>query len=246
MKRNLKYTVLALAAIFSVVAVSAKSLDDIDLGKAQEKAKNILDQVAPKNPSIQDKRANVELPDVTSRVPVMPSAKDQGQVAPTKDLVDPFAVAERAKKMYNNPIDPSMLEGTNLVVFVSFSMPDASLRRVAAEVAKVNGMMVIRGFVNDSLKETVEASQNYTNLGAQIQIHPDLFREFNVTQVPSYVLVKAGTPMEGCSNLNVACQNYVKVEGDASLHAVLERMEKSKNSGLSASAGAILQKLEGQ
>lgn len=238
---KLKAGIYAVLAVV-ITAVGAKSLDDIDLKNEQTKVQNVLDQVRLKSPIMPQNSDVVTMPDVSPRVPVLPN--EQGQVAPTQQLVDPFEVAARAKRMYADEIDPRMLEGTNMVVFVSFSMPDASLRRIASEVGKVGGMMVIRGFVDDSLQKTVDASQNFTNLGSQIQIHPDLFREFNVTQVPTYVLVKAGSALEGCSELNVKCQNHLKLEGDASMRAVLERMGKSENKPLAASAEAILNKLE--
>lgn len=233
---------LGMAALSVTLMGMAKSLEDVDMDKAQARAKSLLEQVMPKQPQIPENSKSVSLPDVQSRVPVIPN--DNGQVQPTKALVDPFEVAERAKKQYTPEIDRTMMEGTNMVVFVSYSMPEASLKRIASEVAKVGGTMVLRGFVNDNLKDTVAASQIYNNLGAQIQIHPELFKEFNVTQVPTFVLTKPGAPLEGCGVLGTACNNYLKVEGDASMRAVLERFGKTPQNPLAASADAVLAILE--
>ncbi|TDR30294.1 type-F conjugative transfer system pilin assembly protein TrbC [Hydromonas duriensis] len=239
---KLKKAVL-LTSIIACVAVAAQpNLNDVNLKTGQERAQSILQQVAPKAPTIDEPSIKVDVSDVQSRVPTLP--EQQGQVAASPELIDPLAVAARAKRTYAEDIDPTMLEGTNVLVFVSFSMPEASLKRIATEVAKVHGTMVLRGFVGDSLKQTVDALNPLTNLGAQVQIHPELFKAFNVTQVPTYVLVKPGSSLEGCGDLNSSCQNHLTGMGDASLRSVLERMSRTPNNPLTASAQAVLSKLE--
>jgi conjugal transfer pilus assembly protein TrbC len=247
MKNNKKWalslTALSTVGLLVMGSLCAKDLSNLDLDKAQSKAQDALNRLtikptealpnAGQNPNIDG------LEGVQGRVPVIPVNTALPKATP--ELVDPMLVADRVKR--ESDIDPSDFKGSNVLVFVSYSMPEASLKRIALETAKVGGVMVVRGFVNNSLKQTVEASEKLTNLGAQLQIHPVLFSDYDVTQVPSYVLVKSGVSLSGCGKDSV-CNGYLKLVGDAPLGSVFERMSRSEDTMLGQLAQANLDKLE--
>ena len=112
----------------------------------------------------------------------------------------------------SNPHDDKMSTPKNpepkLLVFVSFSMPKASLRALAQEAGKHNAVMVIRGLKDDSFKTTQQAfleivgvdknldlknmiNQETVNQDMQgFEVNPELFKTYNITHVPVFVLIK--------------------------------------------------------
>jgi len=87
------------------------------------------------------------------------------------------------------------------MVFVSTSMPDQALKRIIAETSAAGGVVVFRGFPGNSgkafiaaISKMVEKQQEFASIG----IDPRLFRAFNVTAVPTYVVSSTDfTPCDG-------------------------------------------------
>lgn len=76
-----------------------------------------------------------------------------------------------------------------LMVFVSFSMPEASLKELGEQVAKLGGVLVLRGMYNNSLTATFKKMQSLSEKGVPTIIHPGLFKKFNIKTVPAIALV---------------------------------------------------------
>ena len=79
-----------------------------------------------------------------------------------------------------------------ILVFVSFSMPSASLVALSQEAEKHHAVLVMRGLKDDSFKETQKA---FAALGKDmtcgIEINPEAFETYHIKQVPVFVLVKS-------------------------------------------------------
>ncbi|MDR2260768.1 MAG: type-F conjugative transfer system pilin assembly protein TrbC, partial [Azoarcus sp.] len=88
--------------------------------------------------------------------------------------------------------------------------------------------LVIRGFVNGSLRETVSQVQQILGAHkASIQIDPRAFDRYAVTKVPSFVLVRAGERAKAGSCADGACappNAYLLLAGDVSLDYALNAM----------------------
>ena len=69
-------------------------------------------------------------------------------------------------------------------VFVSFSMPKESLSRYSRELAKIGGIMVIRGLIDNDMLKTVAKIKKYN---IDVAIDPNLFEEFAVINAPTFV-----------------------------------------------------------
>jgi Type-F conjugative transfer system pilin assembly protein len=98
-----------------------------------------------------------------------------------------------------------------ILVFVSFSMPEASLKSLAQEAQKVstqrdvsqrvstqeaapqkhNVVLVMRGLYRDSF---VKTAQKIQELGIAVDIHPELFEVHHVTSVPTFVRIEGSQP----------------------------------------------------
>lgn len=78
-------------------------------------------------------------------------------------------------------------ESSTLLVFVTLSMTDETLRSLSREVAKYGGRVIIRGLVDDSFQKT---QKRLLALGINVDIDPPLFEQFDVRDVPTFVHVK--------------------------------------------------------
>lgn len=212
----------------------------LDTTEAQEKAKQTLNQITdPTNPQLQlTPEANPNIEDNRLQ-PVVPNIPDYGH--DKKAVIDPIEVAERFKA---RSFDPTLKEETDLLVFVSFSLPEASLKRIAYESKKSGAVMVLRGMKDNSLRETQKAAGGLAALGAKVMIHPDLFTQYAVTEVPTFVLANSGS-QSSCDDGN-QCENRFAVKGDVSLHYVLDKFSQAEeNAFLANAANTRLQLLKG-
>ena len=122
--------------------------------------------------------------------------------------------------------------GSNVIIFVSFSMPKESIKGWMNEAEKIHAPVVIRGLVNNSFKETIKRVNELVgdNKGG-LQLDPVLFKEFKVNQVPAVVVRNQ--------------YDHDIVYGDVHLDYALQTIIK-KNDGLSPLAKNALDKLRGR
>ncbi len=116
-------------------------------------------------------------------------------------------------------------DAPQFIAFASLSMPPAALRQLIADTAKAGGVVVFRGFPNNSMKafsamlgKVVTDKDQLSNVG----IDPRLFRAFNVEAVPTYVAVS--TDFDLCSGLNctTSVPTHDKITGNVSVRYVLD------------------------
>jgi conjugal transfer pilus assembly protein TrbC len=130
------------------------------------------------------------------------------------------------------PMDTQGIQAFNkdpaLFVFVSLAMPRPALERLVEQAARARARLVIRGFANGSLKETVAQIQPLIGTReVAIQIDPRAFDRYGVDKVPSFVLERAGTPKRACAADTCGYPDaYVLVAGDVSLAYALESMQR--------------------
>ena len=112
----------------------------------------------------------------------------------------------------------------DLLVFASFSMPIASLKALVASVSRVGGSVVLRGFKNNSYRETVNAIAALGEASASVAVNPNAFEKYRITSVPVVLLAKmtAAEPLDadGCA----LPDNYAAIAGDVSLAYALQQI----------------------
>jgi type-F conjugative transfer system pilin assembly protein TrbC len=96
---------------------------------------------------------------------------------------------------YKNPLQSKEEREGNplpsLMVFISLSMPDSLLEPLARQTAQAGGVLVINGFVNGNVSNTIHAMQELLEkTGVQVQINPNMFKLFEVKTVPEIVVTK--------------------------------------------------------
>ena len=109
-------------------------------------------------------------------------------------------------------------KGKQILVFVSFSMPETSLKSLAQEAQRVSTqgastqqhqvVLVMRGLYEDSFVKTASKLQE---LGIAVDIHPELFEAHHVTSVPTFVRLESGQPihrLKGNVTLDFAVKTF--------------------------------------
>jgi type-F conjugative transfer system pilin assembly protein TrbC len=79
-----------------------------------------------------------------------------------------------------------------ILVFVSFSMPDISLRELGENAEKHGATLIIRGLHLGSFVKTRDKILSVSKNGLQLDINPEFFRKYRADRVPTFILVENG------------------------------------------------------
>lgn len=91
-----------------------------------------------------------------------------------------------AKLLFPEPLSPPP---PNLLTFVSFSMPEDSIKDLLLQTHAAGGITVIRGLVNNSLRQTALTIGRFADHGGPgFSVDPKLFAQHHIQTVPSIVL----------------------------------------------------------
>lgn len=110
--------------------------------------------------------------------------------------VDSFAKEINAKlqeqELINNQFPQYKAKDNRpeILIFISLSMSDISIKQWASQADKLGAKLVLRGFVNNSFKQTVRAAHRLfvkDNLGG-FTIDPFAFEKYQIKTVPAVVL----------------------------------------------------------
>lgn len=112
--------------------------------------------------------------------------------------------------------------GTDLLIFVSLSMPAAMLKSYTEQAVRFDATLVLRGFVDDKASATREALANINQAGAAWVINPEPFKTFRITKVPAIVLASSdlgSVTEDGCAQPD----KYSVIYGDIPVIAALDK-----------------------
>ena len=138
----------------------------------------------------------------------------KGCVKNTKSLIPENISLQGSRLIFEN--------ANHILVFVSFSMPEASLKSLAQEAQRDTShgvsfqqppvILVMRGLYQDSFVKTALKLQK---LGIAVDIHPELFETHHVTSVPTFVKLENGQPIHS-------------LKGNVTLDFVVKTFEKQR------------------
>lgn len=130
---------------------------------------------------------------------------------------------------------------SNVLIFVSFSMPKESLKGWINDADRIHAPVIIRGLVNNSFKETTRKMSDLVkdNKGG-IQLDPTLFKTFDIKQVPAVVVTKS----LNCPPNQTCIPDFDVIYGDVHLDYALRKIA-DQNDNLSSIAQAALNDLRG-
>lgn len=172
---------------------------------------------------------------------------------PSPEILDQ-ARNDLARLLNQDAIPPALAEGAkqpegpHLYLFVSFAMPEQSLKKLLRQSVSINATLVLRGFINGSLTETKSRianilesdAQGHAAIDAGFAIDPTLFDRFKVNTVPTFVLTEA--PAERCTEQACPIPTHARLSGDVTLSYVLETMAREAPA-LSSQAQAMRDRL---
>lgn len=141
-----------------------------------------------------------------------------------------------------NDIQKSQIIHHPVMIFVSSSIPQQSLKDLMFQARKTGAVLVFRGFIGN-LRNTAEFMQRLTKDNVSAIIDPRLFDMFKIERVPTFVVVP--NDIQGCegSTCSVTPQ-HDRIAGNVTLNFALEQIANGK--GISKSvAQQYLKKLEG-
>ena len=128
----------------------------------------------------------------------------------------------------------------DLMVFISFSLPDDVIRKYSKQAAEYGAVLVLRGMKENSLQKTKYAGFKVNPSGAEWDIAPATFKKFKIDRVPSIVLADAtqvSTLENGCAKEG----DYLRVDGEVSIHHALVVMKQYGKGSLAKTAEDILE-----
>jgi type-F conjugative transfer system pilin assembly protein TrbC len=129
----------------------------------------------------------------------------------------------------NQPYD------SELLIFVSFSMPEQSLKLWAEQASRVGCPLLLQGFVDNDLTKTTAKTQSLFGQKAnvEISIDPENFQKFNIDVVPAVVIVEPEMAKSETVGLEKEDKDgtlvpyFDVVYGDTALEEALKRIAKS-------------------
>lgn len=139
-------------------------------------------------------------------------------------------------------LDAPRGQAPQFIAFASLSMPEESLKRMIADVSRAGGVVVFRGFPDNSMKafqsaiaRIVEDKADHASIG----IDPRLFRAFEIQAVPTYVAV--GSDFDLCEGFR--CKTVVppndRLTGNVTAEYALASFAEGGGPGAKVAAVAL-------
>lgn len=160
-------------------------------------------------------------------------AARSGQISKIPNIKMPSSgvdIGQIASRYRENPL-PKNEE--NLMIFISLSMPKEALVKLAKQAQATNALLVMRGVEGGISKgnwpRAMAALKPISDTGAAVVIHPDYFKQYQVKQVPTFVLVSNKQSLMASCDSSASCDLKLQASGDVSLDYVLELWADSKS-----------------
>lgn len=171
--------------------------------------------------------------------PVVPRIDLQQDMSnPAKSKLDIEALMQKYQAQPQKARTQAPGEGRpqGLLAFVSFSMPEESLKKIIQQASTCGGVLILRGFHERSLAKT--AAKIKAVMGdAKVawKIDPKSFTAYQISAVPSYVLTAPPSLSDG---------SYAKQVGDVTIESFLDAVQL-QDKQLAPLAKTYLKKIRG-
>lgn len=145
------------------------------------------------------------------------------------DVPDLGAIADSFKTCSEN-VSPEA-KTPEVMIFVSLSMPEQSLKLWSQQAEKIGAVLLLRGLIDNSIQVTTQKTVKLFSDSQKsgFNIDPEKFKQYHIKTVPSVVLTLGET--------------YDVIHGDTSLEAALENIAHNGSASLKPIAKAYLNKI---
>ena len=244
MRRSALILSALLIAGGGLAAGSAQVVEGVDPGairaRAKAQAKDLeafTNEVAKRGAAVREEALGVQRGAAANRARIA-SVKTGG----AKGVFDFDQMIADADKAAAGDTTPK----PRFVAFASLSMPPASLKTLFRDVTAAGGIVVFRGFKNNSVKEFMAGIRAVVDKKDQLEgvgLDPRLFRAFDVTVVPTYVVVSADFEACGGFHCTTALPPYDRMVGNVTAAYALRTIAGGRGPG-AATARVYLGRLE--
>lgn len=116
----------------------------------------------------------------------------------------------------------SYSDKNGVIVLVSMSMPEEQIKSLLDQLPNYNGMMAIRGLVDNDFEKTITKMRGMSSSEMGVAIDPTLFRRFNVKSVPTFILPLE--KLEPCQPNKCDAPDAVIASGSMSVKYFLDKV----------------------
>jgi len=235
----------AFLVLLTMGAAVAQSITDADIERAKQSQPIVTEQDIARARERNRMPTEAALRGVpvpsTPRIDRLPQPRSA-----TRPDLESIARGYQAANAAASPGD-ALGSGPSLLVFVSFAMPQPTLERLVDQAARARASLILRGFVNGSLQETVLRVQRLIGQReVAVQIDPQAFDRFSIANTPAFVLVRDGATATPCfAGQCFAANAFVRTAGDVSLDYALEFIDRSAPA-FGPAAQAFLSRMKGR
>jgi conjugal transfer pilus assembly protein TrbC len=237
MNRKASLIICGALALAGAAAVLAQTVDGLDLGAVQKKG----------DAAEADAKAFIE--DIKRRSDAL--AQDARETAAGGAENHQRYVEAQGKAEGASELDSMLAQVTGkeekgdapqFIVFASLSMPPESLKPLIRDTSKAGGAVVFQGFPGNSMKAFQQGLTKVLDQGQEtksIGIDPRLFRAFNVTSVPAFVVVTSDFDLCDGFDCRTVTPPHDRMSGNVTVRYALESFATGGGPGARIAATAL-------
>jgi len=228
----------AIVAIASVTALLAQTVDGVDVQAIKQRSADLQADAEAFVNQVKDRGDAFREDAAQSRDAGMANMQRVAKTELPKGPDGPVDFDEIVQGASSN-LAAGKGEAPQFIVFASLSMPPQSLKQLIGDTAKAGGVVVFRGFPNNSMKEfatrlgkIVDRQDDFANVG----IDPRLFRAFDVRAVPTYVAVSSDFDLCAGFSCQTKVPPYDRMIGNVRVEYALEQFSEGNGPGARVAA----------
>lgn len=238
--RLLTTGILAVLGTASISALLAQTVGGVDVQAIKKRSADLaaeaqafVDQVKDRGDQFREEAASIQERGTDNMRQVATKDLPRGPAGP----IDFDEIVQGAAKNATRPGG----EAPQFIVFASLSMPDNTLKQLVRDTAAAGGVVVFRGFPNNSAREFVARLGKVVDEGqfASIGIDPRLFRAFDVQAVPTYVTVSSDFDLCAGFSCSTKVPPYDRMIGNVTVEYALSTFADGNGPGAKVASVAL-------
>ncbi|NQY62900.1 MAG: conjugal transfer protein TrbC [Alteromonadaceae bacterium] len=210
--------------------------------KAQEKEKNVKNNVKLQQMIVEAKKRGRDHKSMSSISTYLNSKAFAVKQKKYTDSMRALMGLNKEDGFASENKEKQIEMGDRVVLFVSSSMPQSVLRTYARDLSKINGVMILRGFIGgiskmmptkNWIRKLIVVNKNCDSVGCEtinlnVAFDPDRFTQNGIDKVPALIYEKNMDLSAYCKKSDKNKAKFV-VYGDASLKGMLLELNRKLN-----------------
>lgn len=238
--RLLPLSILALLGTAGMTALLAQTVDAVDVQAVKKRSADLAAEAQAFVDHVKDRGDRFREDAATTRDAGTENMRRVAAQSLPKGPAGPVEFDEIVQGAAKNT-NANGGEAPQFIAFASLSMPDAALKQLVHDVGSAGGVVVFRGFPNNSAKEFVARLSKVVDKGqlASIGIDPRLFRAFQVQAVPTYVSVSSDFDLCASFSCTTKVPPFDRMIGNVTVEYALTTFAEGNGPGARVAAVAL-------